>query len=414
MRFATFLPIALGLALITPAAAGADTTLGNVTAPAGTTTTNACTSAYTGQILVSALPTSTPSGPYVVPSSSLPQALTQWSINASGAAAGTQAELVVLSVDTTAMQITVVGTDTETLSTTNVAADGVETFNLISPIPVQPGDVIGLYFPGSTAPGITCDWSDGSIEESTSGLALSSAPTTGETITPGSDSGPGESDSNSLLNLGATLAPLTYDAGVSLSSGPSAAVVGQPAVLSATVTNHGPLGGPVTFTDPVPSGLTVESATVGSGSCSVSAAVNIVTCTTGVLQAGQSAPVVIVVKPTAAQSYQDSGTVSLPGGATDPNSGNNTASTTLVVSKVPAAPKCVVPKLGGEPLTVVKQILPLLNCKLGKVKKATSKSVAKGDVIATNPRAGSYAAGKSIGLTVSSGKPKTKKKKKKK
>jgi uncharacterized repeat protein (TIGR01451 family) len=412
MRIKGFLSVALGFALIVPAAASADTTLGTVTPPAGTTTTNACTTAYTSQILVSAPPTSTPSGPYVVPGSSA-QALTQWSINATGAASGAQAELVVLSINVAAEELTVVGTDTETLSTTGLPVDGVQTFTLQSPIEVQGGDVITLYFPGSTSPGVTCDWSDSSITEETSGLDEASAPTTGEQFSPvGGDAG--ASDANSLLNLGATLTPLSYDAGVSLSSGPSGAVVGQPAVLSATITNHGPLPGPVTFTDPVPSGLTVESVSVGSGSCSVSAGVNIVTCTTGSLSAGQSTQAVIVVKPTAAQSYSDSGTVSLPVGATDPNSANDTASTTLVVSKIPAAPKCLVPKLGGEPMALAKQLLPLLDCKVGKVKKATSKSVAKGDVISTSPGAGSYAAGKSIGVTVSSGKPKPKPKKKKK
>jgi uncharacterized repeat protein (TIGR01451 family) len=414
MRITTVLPAALALALAVPAVASADTTLGTVTAPAGSTA-NACTSAYTGQILVSSLPAvgATLSGPYVVPSSSSQQALTQWSINASGATAGAQAELVVLSVNLAAGQINVVGTDTETLSTTGLPADGVETFTLTSPIAVQAGEVIGVYFPGSASPGITCDWGDPStIQEDTTGLVVTSAPTTGETITPGSS--PGASDDNSLLNLGATLAPLSYDAGVSLSSGPANAVVGQPAVLTATISNHGPLGGPITFTDPVPSGLTVQSASVGSGGCTVSAGVNIVTCTSGSVAVGQSTPVVIVVKPTAAQSYQDAGTVSLPGGGTDPNSANNTASTTLTVSKVPAAPKCLVPKLAGEPLTLAKQLLPLLDCKVGKVKKATSRAVAKGDVISTAPGAGSYAVGKSVGITVSSGKPKPKPKPKKK
>jgi uncharacterized repeat protein (TIGR01451 family) len=412
MRIRGFLLVALLGALGVPAAASADTTLGTVTAPTGTTTTTACTSAYTGQILVSSLPTENPSGPYVVPSSS-PQALTQWSINATGATAGAQAELVVLSINDAEGDLTVVGTDTETLSTTGLPADGVETFTLTSPIQVQAGDIIGVYFPGSAAPGVTCDWSDSSIQEDTSGFVLTGPPTIGETITPGIGNA-GATDENSLLNLGATLATPSYDAGLSLSSGPSGAMVGQPAVLSATITNHGPFAGPVTFTDPVPSGLTVESVSVGSGSCSVSAGVNIVTCTTGSLSAGQSTQAVIVVKPTAAQSYPDSATVSVSVGATDPNSANNTASTTLVVSNVPATPKCVVPKLGGASLALVKQVLPLLDCKLGKVKKATSKSVAKGDVISTSPGTGSYAAGKSIAVTESSGKPKPKPKPKKK
>ena len=118
----------------------------------------------------------------------------------------------------------------------------------------------------------------------------------------------------------------------------------------------------------------------------------------------------IVVVPTAAGSYPDHGAVSLPSG-TDPNSANNTATTTLKVSKAGAPTACTVPKLGGASEALAKRLLPLLGCKVGKVKKATSKSVAKGDVISTSPGAGSYAAGKSIGITISSGKPKSKKKK---
>jgi hypothetical protein len=53
--------------------------------------------------------------------------------------------------------------------------------------------------------------------------------------------------------------------------------------------------------------------------------------------------------------------------------------------------KCVVPKLGGASLSLAKDVLLLLGCKVGKVKKATS-----------------------IGVTVSSGKPKPKPKPKKK
>jgi beta-lactam-binding protein with PASTA domain len=63
----------------------------------------------------------------------------------------------------------------------------------------------------------------------------------------------------------------------------------------------------------------------------------------------------------------------------------------------------VVPKLGGASLAVAKFVLPLVGCKVGKVKHAKSKRVAKGDVISTSPGAGSYPVGKRITLTVSSG-----------
>ena len=47
-------------------------------------------------------------------------------------------------------------------------------------------------------------------------------------------------------------------------------------------------------------------------------------------------------------------------------------------------------------------------CTVGKIKKAVSKSVAKGDVILLTPASGSHAAGTKVALTVSSGKPKKK------
>jgi Domain of unknown function DUF11/PASTA domain len=214
-------------------------------------------------------------------------------------------------------------------------------------------------------------------------------------------------------NVGATLATLAYDAGLSLSAGPSNAVVGQPAVLSATVTNHGPFSGPITFTDPVPTGLTVDYAAVSSGSCSTNTAVNIVTCTLANVAVGQSENVGIVVTPESAQTFSDAGTVGIVSGATDPNPANNNARATLNVGAAAAAARCVVPKLGGASLALTKKLLPPLGCKVGKVKKATSKSVAKGDVISTSPGAGTYVAGKSIAITASSGKPKPKPKKKK-
>ncbi len=395
---------ALLIALTVPAVASADTTLGNSTPPAGTTAVPCGTGA--GEQLLTSFEGGL-DGPYVVQNG--PLAVSQWQINAAGAASGTKATLVVFSVNLSSESITVLGADTETLSTVGLPASGVETFNLSSPIAVQTGDVIGLYLPSSSDPGIACGWTGSSVSSSSvSGLALATPPTTGGTITIGGATG--FSSSSSVLNLSATLEPLSYDAALSLASGPSNAVAGQPAVLTATVKNNGPIAGPITFTDPVPNGLKVEAASIGSGACGVEAAVNIVTCETNTLSAGQSTEAVIVVVPGAAGSYPDHGAVSLPSG-TDPNSANNTGTTTLKVSRAGAPTVCTVPKLGGASESLAKNLLPLLGCKAGKVKKATSKSVPKGDVISTSPGAGRYAAGKSIGITISSGKPKSKKKK---
>jgi uncharacterized repeat protein (TIGR01451 family) len=408
MRFRGCLLAAVIAALAVPAGASAagTVTIGNVTPPSNATATT-CPATPT-QIIISDS-TSTGQNPaYAVPSSGTAGlVLTQWQLNVTGATAGAQATLVVLNIDFP-VSVTVVGTDTETLNP-SAAADGVETFTLATPIAVQPGDEIGLYLPGAT--GMPCYWTGGSTPGGfgIAGTVVTTAPAAGQSIS--SSDASGTQAQVAALNLAATLAPATYDAALSMSAGPSNAVVGQPAVLTADVTNNGPDAGPITLTDTVPAGLTVDYAAAGSGSCAVAGST--VTCLFPSVGVGQSENAAIVVTPGSAKTFTDAGSVADDAGATDPNSANNNASTTLKVSAV-AVPKCVVPKLGGASESLAKNLLSLLDCKVGKVKKATSKSVPKGDVISTSPGAGSYAAGKSIGIKISSGKPKPKKKKKKK
>jgi hypothetical protein len=408
MRFRGCFLAAIVAALVIPAAASAASTvtIGNATPPSGATATP-CPATPT-QILISDS-TSTGQNPaYAVPSSGTGLVLTQWQLSVSGATAGAQATLVVLNI-TFPVSVSVVGTDTETLNPSAAAADGVETFTLATPIAVQPGDVIGLYLPGAT--GMPCYWTGGSTPMGfgVAGTVVTTAPAAGQSISP--SGGSGIEQPNAVLNLAATLAPATYDAALSMSAGPSNAVVGQPAVLTANIANKGPEAGPIPLPDTVPAGLTVDYAAAASGTCTVAGST--VTCLFPSVAVGQSENAAIVVTPTAAKTFTDAGSVADDEGATDPNSANNNATTTLKASAV-AVPKCVVPKLGGAAEAFAKKLLPLLDCKVGKVKTARSKSVAKGDVISTSPGAGSYAAGKSIGITVSSGKPKTKKKKKKK
>ncbi len=408
MRFRDCVAAAVAVALALPAAASANVTLGNVTEPSGSSPTM-CPATPPDYVFVSAFGATEVNPGYTLGGSS-PMALTQWQVDATGATAGAQVELVVLLVGSSGSPppIDVVATDTETLDPAAEAADGVETFTPASPIVVQPGDTIGLYAPDST--GITCYWSGGSLatNDEAEEAELSSPPVVGQNLDP--DITDAADTPSSVTNLGATLAPLTEDAALSLSA--SKATAGQPALLTATITNHGPSDEPITFTDPVPPGLTVDFASSSSGTCTTNA-VRIITCNLAGIPVGGSATVAIIVTPKAAQTYSDAGTVSDVSPVTDPNPANNNASTTLKVTAAGAPAKCVVPKLGGTPESVAKKVLPLLGCKLGKVKKASSKSVAKGDVISTAPGAGSYAVGKSVGITVSSGKPKSKPKKNK-
>jgi uncharacterized repeat protein (TIGR01451 family) len=405
-RFWIALAVSLALVLAVPAAAGADTTLGTVTPPSGAANT-ACPNSPAGQVLIN-VTSGGVTGPLSVPSTPGPVAVTQWQVDASSVTSGTQLTLVVLRVNVAAQQIMVVGTDGETVNTANLPANNVATFSLASPIAVQAGDIIGIYSPAASSHFI-CYWNGGTIASANQvqGLPLPGPPTTGAVLTP---TGGGLNVSSSLLNLAATLSPVSFDAGLALTAGPTNAVVGQPAVLTATVTNHGPQAGVITFTDPVPNGLTIQAASIGSGACSTSS-VNIVTCTTASLAAGQSTVAVIVVTPTAAQTYTDNGTVSLPSGGNDPNPANNNATTTLTVHQPGAATKCVVPKLRGASVALAKNVLTLLGCKVGKIRKAHSGSVAKGLLVGTAPGAGSYALNKVIVLEVSSGRAAKHKKK---
>ncbi len=188
------------------------------------------------------------------------------------------------------------------------------------------------------------------------------------------------------------------DPSVTTSVGSSKATAGFPALLSSTITNGGPGNGPVQFTDNVPAGLTILSAIVGPGTCSVSG--QTVSCAITRLVSGQSTAVNIVVKPASARSYANSVSVAAGHGLIETNPANNTASATL---KVGPRSRCVVPKLKLTPVKVAKRVLKLLSCKAGKVAHAHSNTVGKGLVIKTKPKAGTYTAGRVIKLQVSSG-----------
>ncbi len=59
-------------------------------------------------------------------------------------------------------------------------------------------------------------------------------------------------------------------------------------------------------------------------------------------------------------------------------------------------------------LTPPKRLLIALNCRVGRITKHASMRIPKGDVISTNPRAGTYPSGAKIAIVESSGKPKRK------
>jgi Domain of unknown function DUF11/PASTA domain len=317
--------------------------------------------------------------------------LTQWQVNTaidSTGAAGGAIELVALTPEVGFYRIDAV--DQETLPNP-LPANGVATFTPASPMMVSAGDILGL----SGASTVNCAWTALGY----TGEIFAADPVTPADVFSPLTSGP------LAVAVAATVAS-TEDSAITTAVLPGGTVpAGGAALLASTVTDKGPAGNPLTFTDAVPSGLTITTAFSPSGPCTTVG--QVVTCTLSGLAAGQSAPVDIIVTPRSG-TYTNSVTVTQPTAATDPVTTNNKATATFTA--VTASTKCVVTSLGNVPLSTAKKLLGALNCKVGKVSKAFSSKVAKGNVVKTTPGKGSFAAGTKIAIVESSGpKPKPKK-----
>jgi uncharacterized protein DUF11/PASTA domain-containing protein len=387
--------LATSVALAFAAPASASVTIGSTTPPASGPVSEVSCSLESYFVE----PLTDPSVSFGVPNGG--GAITSWQTAIGGAdEPGNPLTLVVLQPGANSHAFTVTGLDTETLPDLSVGE--VASFNVNPPLPVRAGDLLGFY-QGPESPGADCLYSDpDAVFDSVLFDANAPAPMAGEGIATTQVTPPGDT-----LNLAATL-DNDVDASVTAGAGPAHATVGSIAELTAEVTNGGPAIGPIVFTDTVPVGLTIDSAVAGEGHCSASG--QIVTCTLDDLAPGASAPVVVVVTPTAAGRYGHTASVSVDG-FTDPNSANNTAGATLTVAPATTAspPKCHVPPLAGTSAKLAKQLLGLLDCRVGKTRTAPSKRVAKGLVISTTPGSGkTLAAGTKVALTVSSGRPKRK------
>jgi hypothetical protein len=385
----------VALALALPAVASASTTLGSIVQPVGASAVPCNVSTTETLLLAQATPA------YEVGTGG--GLVTSWSVNATGDGSGTET-LYVLAPS--GSSYTVVGTDTETIPSV-IPAGGTLTFNLSTPIVAQSGDTFGVTTDGTNP--IYCGWTGAVADEAFAAIVTGSV-SVGDTVTP-YEITPGSVDIPALVDLAITLAPGNEDVAVSTTAGPSNAVVNNEALLSSTVTNNGPFAGPTTFTDAVPAGLAIDAVAAAGGTCTIAG--QVVTCSFASIAVGAKAPIEIVVTPVAAQSYENTVTVADATGVTDPNPANNAASATLVVSAATITPslatrECVATNVKGLSEKVVKRLLPSFGCRLGKIKKATSKTVAKGDVISLKPGSGAHAPGTKLTLTVSSGKPKSK------
>jgi Domain of unknown function DUF11/PASTA domain len=378
-----------GVFAVTGAPASA-LTLGTTTIPSGASP-NACT---TGAFYAQ----STTDGAiqYAVPSAG--GEITSWSTNTTGATAGTPLTLLVLRPSGGAYKI--VGFNSETLPSP-LPASGIATFTVASPISAVGGDVLGLY---GSATSVTCFFSGGPsipAADIISAAAAVAPPAVGSTYTPA------VSAPNILTNVAATLVQ-SEDVSMTGSAMPSSITAGGAAEYSFNVSHAGPTTVPITFTDTVPSGLTILSAVAGSGTCTVTG--QAVSCTINADSSGASSSVSIVVTAPSAGRFTDTASVSTS--LADPSTANNSASATLTVNR-PARTPCKTIALAGAPLSVARTVIPALNCKVGKITKKASRNVHKGNVISTSPGPGkTLTAGSKVNVVVSAGPPKRKRKRK--
>ncbi|MGE4426440.1 MAG: hypothetical protein AB7G37_08320 [Solirubrobacteraceae bacterium] len=395
-------------------AARADVTVGAVTPAAGASPQDCST----GTLL--ATNTAAPSGLENLP----PGQLTSWKVNTVGATSGDPVTLVVMRKSGTTYRVEAV--DQRALPSP-LPASGVATFAVSPPIVLTGGEVLSVYTDGYLT---ACAFSGGTTPAADTLVAVlvPSAPVAGQVL---SEALGGVSPGGWMQNLQATIST-DLDAQVTTTAGPANVGTGSLALLSSTVTNRSLVSGTVRFIDPVPAGLRIVAAAAGAGPCTVVS--QVVTCTLD-LDASQATPVVVVVTATAARSYTN--TVVVAGTQADPVPGNNSASATLTVAAPPARqappaplappvlapppgsgppptarPSCLVPKLKATPLVVARPVLRLLHCKVGRVKRARSRRVRKGLVVKTSLKPGTYAGGRVVGLTVSTG-PKRKSAKRK-
>lgn len=362
--------------------------LGITAPPSGASPlTGPCSAFIVGQA------TDTSATPYIIPAGG--GEITQWQTYTVGDTAGSSITFAVLRPTSSSTWGTV-GFDTVTLPTP-LPTSHIASFTLSTPIKVQAGDTLAsqtsnvcYYMGGSTPSGDVLFSAFGTVP-----------PTVGEAFSFAASSGAGFA-----LNLAATLSQ-TVDAGVQTSTFPSTTDVASAALLSSTVTNAGPNAAPITFTDQVPSGLRVVSASTAAGTCAVSG--QTVTCTISGLLAGQSTTVNVVVMASKTGSYANDVSVNVPSaatdpGVTDPNSANNIASDTLTFTALPQ--KCVVPGLRKATMATARTLLGELGCRVGFVRQHSS--IKKGLVIGVRGGVGTYPYKQLVTVLVSSGKKKKK------
>ena len=373
------------LALLAFTASAGAATLGITSAPSGATR-GTDTGAVLGQLA------DTAGTPFIVPAGG--GQITQWQTVSTNDVAGSSLTFLILRP--TGGSYTVIATDTETIPNP-LPASGVASFTLAHPVTVQGGDTLGLYTASGVSNVLYYYGTSVPAGENVFAQAATATPTVGQTIST-QETGSGIPYE---VNVGATLVA-NEDASVQTSAYPSVAEVGSPALLSSTVSNAGPSTLPLTFTEALPSGVQVQSASADYGTCTVSG--QTVSCTLAPA-AGQGATVDVIVTPSQAGSFAITSNVATAAAVPDPNLANNTVTATLTVAALP--PKCIVPPLTKLPLTSARSILTALGCTLQT--STQHSSLAKGLVISSQQAPGTYPLHQLVSLVVSSGPKKPKK-----
>lgn len=146
------------------------------------------------------------------------------------------------------------------------------------------------------------------------------------------------------------------DLGVTSSASPNPVLIGNNITFTETVTNNGPgVATGAVFTDVVPTGTTFVSLVAPAGwTCGTPAvgATGTITCTNASVAVGASAsfPIVVNVNSTTAAGTVITDTATLTTTSSDPNSANNTASSSTVVASPTQADVTIAKTAAPEPV----------------------------------------------------------------
>jgi hypothetical protein len=101
-----------------------------------------------------------------------------------------------------------------------------------------------------------------------------------------------------------------------------------------------------------------------------------------------------------------SGACTATGTCTITMNADQTVSAAFNFYPVPPVVKCLVPKVKGKTLAAAKRAIKSHHCRVGTIKRATSRTVKKGHVISQKPRPGRrLRRGAKVNLVVSKGRP---------